>query len=86
MDGAVIRDVMIFNSASKPMPDETNDTTWNLTARVYFDVASEMENGTLTFARVNSTEKIQIPVQFSTNALDEPQDLTLVVPVRFFRK
>ncbi|ODN02454.1 Beta-mannosidase [Orchesella cincta] len=52
-NGAIIRDVMIFSTPSKPVPDETAATQWNVTARIYYDSVSDSE-ATLTFHRVDS--------------------------------
>ena len=81
LDGAVIRDVMIFNSVNKDIPDETDATEWTLTARVYFDVVSADETGTLSLTRAGTTESAKIPVRLSAKALNDPQDVSIVVPV-----
>lgn len=55
-NGAVLRDVMIFSTPSKSIPDETADTQWNVTARVYYDSAADQE-AVLTFHRIGSREQ-----------------------------
>ncbi|CAL8069236.1 unnamed protein product [Orchesella dallaii] len=57
--GAVIRDVMIFSKPSKPVPDDTATTQWEVTARVYYDCDTEDQSAKFTFWRQNSngTEK-----------------------------
>jgi len=81
LDGAVIRDVLIFNTPNKAIPDETSSTQWNLTARVYLDKASNTETGTLSITRVGSGVTMKVPVTFATNDYPEFQDMTLIIPV-----
>lgn len=45
---------MIFSTPSKPIPDETSATTWNVTARVYYDSANDDTTALLTLHRVTS--------------------------------
>ncbi|ODM87400.1 Beta-mannosidase, partial [Orchesella cincta] len=52
-NGAIIRDVMIFSTPSKPVPDETADTEWEVTARVYYDSGVDGP-AALTFKRNGS--------------------------------
>ncbi|CAL8069241.1 unnamed protein product [Orchesella dallaii] len=61
-NGAIIRDVMIFSTPSKPIPDETEATQWNVTARIYYDSGSNSE-GTMTFHRIGSIG-VTKPVNF----------------------
>ncbi|CAL8069239.1 unnamed protein product [Orchesella dallaii] len=53
-NGAIIRDVMIFSEPNQSVPDESNATTWTVTARVYYDSGID-EEVDLSFERVDST-------------------------------
>lgn len=58
-NGAIIRDVLIFSTSSQVPPDETADTHWNVTARVYYDCATEGKPAILKFRRSGSQEVIR---------------------------
>ncbi len=81
-DGAVIRDVLILTDTNQSEPDETDDTVWNLTARVYFDVAPTNEIGTLTLKRLGSKDAVSVPVRLSSRVNNDPQDVTVTLKVR----
>lgn len=81
IDGAVIRDVLIFMNTTQSMPDETDNTVWNLTARAYLDSGSDSETGILTLRKADSDASVSVPVTLSTNAAKDPQDVSLIVPV-----
>jgi hypothetical protein len=85
LDGAVIRDVMIFNNPNNNAPDETDSTLWDLTARVYFETASESEDGTLTIRRAGTNQSVSVPVTVSANDLDPFKDVTIIVRVSWMK-
>lgn len=90
IDTAVIRDVLIFTTPNKPIPDETAETEWALTARVYFDVARNDERGTLTLRRISpgmsnsNPHPVRTTVSLSSRggSDDESQDIVIIIPVR----
>lgn len=45
---------MIFYAPSKEIPDETPSTYWSVTARVYYDSATD-ETGSLVFHRIGGS-------------------------------
>lgn len=79
LNGAVIRDVLIFTNSSQTPPDETDATVWNLTARVYFESAPVSESGTLTLKRSGDAEGVSVPVTLSSSS--NVHDVTAMVPV-----
>jgi len=81
LDGAVIRDVLIFNEPNTDNPGETDSTLWNLTARVYFETASEMEEGTLTIKRAGTDDSVSIPVSITSNDIEDFKDVHIIVRV-----
>jgi len=80
-DGAVIRDVLIFNEPNKLIPDETSSTHWTLTARIFFDSASEEEKGTLSITRVGTEKVTSVPVTLTSLVSNQSQEVTIIIPV-----
>ncbi len=81
-----IRDVMLFISSSKPIPDEKKETVWNVTARVWYVVSDPSDYGILTFeVKVeNSTEyRIRTPIKRPFPS-ELPSDVTLLIPVSLY--
>jgi hypothetical protein len=80
-DSALIRDVLIFNTARNPLtgdvPDETVNTTWDLQAKVYFAAATS-SSGSLTFRSVDTGNSVTVPVQPNDS---EPIAVNLTIPV-----
>jgi len=79
INSAVIRDVTIFLDPMKKIPDETTDTLWKLTAKVYFDKIAG-QNGNLRISRVDGKgPTIKEWIHFTTN--DDEISITTTVPV-----
>ena len=83
-DETVIRDVMIFMKPNKERPDETNQTRWEVTARVYLEnAATAPSNLTLSFSielKGNNLVGITLPIQ---NKGADSHNITLSLPVSF---
>jgi hypothetical protein len=82
-NGAVIRDVLIFNQPNRSVPDETDATVWEITAQVYFDTASENETGMLTIRRDDELgQNASVPVRLSSTQTSK--SVKLLIPVRIY--
>lgn len=64
-----MRDVLIFTSTNSQLPDETDLTSWTLTARVYFDLNSGEDEGFLHLQRLDGEFSARIPVTFANETL-----------------
>lgn len=80
----MIRDVLVFTSANIEIPDETDDTLWTVTARVYFDLSSLGDNGILYLQRLDGAFSARIAVSFGneTRVSGVYRDISLVILVR----
>jgi len=81
---------MIFLDPGKEIPDETVDTQWNMTARVYFDSAISTlgQKGKLTITRVDGIGgSVEKSVDFSkkVGAKNVEEDVQIIVPVSLFQ-
>ncbi|XP_037028038.1 beta-mannosidase-like [Bradysia coprophila] len=82
-DGAVIRDVLVFTSTNSQQPDDTDQTTWTLQARVYFDYNSREDEGFLLLQRLDGEFSARIPVSFQNETLVSGsvyRDISISVP------
>lgn len=79
----MIRDVLVFTSANTQQPDETDNTLWTLTARVYFDLNSVSDGGFLQLQRLDGEFSARIAVSFGNETLTSGvyRDITISIPV-----
>lgn len=65
----MVRDVLVFTTANNEQPDETDETQWTLTARVYFDLNSAEDAGFLYLQRLDGEISARVPVSFGNETL-----------------
>lgn len=69
-NGAVVRDVLVFTTTNSQQPDDTDQTLWTLTARVYFDWTSVEDEGILQLQRLDGEFSARVSVSFRNETLD----------------
>lgn len=80
----MIRDVLVFTPTNTETPDETDATLWTLTARVYFDLTSIGDGGSLLLHRLDGEFSRRVAVSFGNETLVSGiyRDISLEIPVR----
>ncbi|KAJ6635884.1 Beta-mannosidase, partial [Pseudolycoriella hygida] len=66
---AVVRDVLVFTKSNTQQPDETDSTSWKLTARVYFDLTSVRDAGFLNLQRLDGEFSTSIAISFANETI-----------------
>lgn len=64
-----MRDVLVFTSTNSQQPDDTDQTLWTLTARVYFDLNSVGDEGFLQLQRLDGEFSSRIALTFQNETL-----------------
>lgn len=86
-NGAVIRDVLVFTSVNSQQPDDTDQTTWTLQTRVYFDYNSVEDEGFLLLQRLDGEFSARIPVSFRNETAGSGsvfRDIAISIPVTIY--
>lgn len=65
----MVRDVLVFTSTNTQEPDETDETLWTLTVRVYFDLNSVADGGFLYLQRLDGEFSARVAVSFGSETL-----------------
>lgn len=78
-----MRDVLVFTSTNSQQPDDTDQTLWTLTARVYFDLSSVEDEGFLQLQRLDGEFSARIAVTFRNETLVSGvyRDISIDIPV-----
>lgn len=75
---------MVFTSVNTENLDETDDTEWTLTVRVYFDLGSTTDGGYLHLQRLDGMFSSRTTLNFGNESKLSGvyRDVTLIIPVR----
>jgi len=77
----VIRDVLIFTTPNTTEPDESDKTTWELKAKVYFDIATLKETGILTLkSNSDPSQSVSIRIALSSAGTNK-HSISITIPV-----